>query len=161
MREILLTKGKVALVDDADYEYLSQFKWQAQARKCGIWYAYRTLPCSHSIIAMHRDILKTAKGLDTDHIDGNGLNNQRSNLRECTHAENIHNQKVRLCENKSSKFKGVRWDKDRNRWRVEIKLHGKAIYVGRFISELQAALSYNEAAKKYHGEFARLNTIEV
>ena len=107
---------------------------------------------------MHRIVLNV---LDVrcvvDHIDHNGLNNQKANLRICTHKENIIHSKKRL--GTSSKYKGVCFDKSRNRWKAEIKVQNKRIQLGRFLLETDAAIKYNEYALKYHGEFANLNII--
>ena len=160
MKEIPLTQGKVALVDDRDYEHLRKFKWFAQFHH-GNWYAVRTSRKSEGQkrpISMHTEILGTPKGMQTDHKDGNGLRNWRDNIRVCTHAQNQHNQQLHI-EEKTSVFKGVRWD--RKKWRAYIKFNNKCIHLGYFISEIQAALAYDEAAKKYFGEFACTNFIDV
>ena len=97
--------------------------------------------------------METPKGMDTDHINGNTLDNRRCNLRVCTRERNTGNQKP--LRGITSKFKGVCWVKARSKWRVAIS--GK--FIGEYISELDAAKAYNEAAKKHFGEFARLNVI--
>lgn len=160
VKEIQLTLGKVALVDDEDYEFLNQWKWYAHKGYGEHWYAVRkhTVNGKQVMIRMHYEILKTPKGMESDHKDGNGLNNQRYNLRVCTRAENQHNQKGYL-ETKTSAFKGVSWHKKGNSWRAQIGLSNKRIHLGSFATELEAALAYNEAAKKYFGEFARLNQL--
>ena len=106
---------------------------------------------------MHRVILNTPMGMDTDHINGNGLDNRRCNLRICTHAENISNQR-KYSNTMLSKFKGVSWDKSRNRWIVYIGVHPKRIFLGRFKTEIDAAIAYDNAARKYFGEFACTNS---
>jgi hypothetical protein len=103
---------------------------------------------------MHRQILRADNGLEVDHKDGDGLNNTHCNLRLCSHAENMHN---RLKQEHSSRYKGVRWDVAHRKWRSEIKISYKKIYLGYHLSETEAALAYDEAAIKYHGQFARLN----
>ncbi len=161
MKTIELTQGKVALVDDEDYEYLNQFNWQAlKARHT--WYAHRNgyNKDRHVKIYMHRDILKVPVGVNTDHKDGNGLNNQRCNIRIATNAQNQQNQ-INLAGGKSSCFKGVCWSKADNKWYVHITVKSRSVRLGSYISEIEAALVYDEAAKEYFGEFARLNFIEV
>jgi len=94
MKKIKLTKKQVALVDDSDYEELNRFKWHAR-KTVKTFYAERTFTIGNGKrknVFMHRYIMQTPKGFDTDHIDGNGLNNQRSNLRVCTRSENLRNQ---------------------------------------------------------------------
>jgi hypothetical protein len=159
MKEIPLTQGKVALVDDEDFEELNRFKWYARRDdRRGKYYAQRKVgPCS-PIILMHRVIIKTLDGLITDHKDGNGLNNQKTNLRKCTEAENSFN-KI-LMKNNTSGYKGVDFNKASNKFRARIAAFGRKICVGYFNNKTDAAIAYNQAAIKYHGEFARLNIIE-
>lgn len=156
MKEIQLTQGKVALVDDEDFESVNQFKWYAQNKR-GSFYAARK--SSETAEIMHRFLLKPPSGMVIDHIDGNSLNNQRKNLRIVTPRQNSLNRRKGKGAT-TSKFKGVNWDKFRKRWVAQIRVfkkHPKRI--GVFLSEIEAALAYNEAAIKYHGEFARLNII--
>ena len=160
MKEIPLTKGQVARVDDEDFEYLSQFNWNAheEGKTC---YAYRGIANGkkrRTNIKMHREIMKVTKGIEVDHVDGDGLNNCRSNLRLCTHQQNHFNTSSR--RNSSSKYKGVIWDKSRGKWQAKIKHGGKTVHLGRFASEDTAATAYNRAAMEFYGEFARLNIIE-
>ena len=156
VKEIPLTQGKVALVDDKDYEYLNQWKWYASRRR--YWYAVRTqyINGKPSTIFMHRLILQTPKGMETDHINHNGLDNRRCNLRICTHTENTRHQQ-KQARVKSSQYKGVHWQKDIKKWQACIRVNMKSVYLGLFTSEIGAAKTYDKAAKKYHGEFARTN----
>ena len=162
VKEIQLTQGKVALVDDADYEYLSQWKWHAQLIK-GRWYARRSIrkgfPKQISL-SMHQVILNTPNGMESDHKNGNGLDNQRHNLRVCTKYKNMYNQNIQT-RSKSSKFKGVYWSKKYRKWVAQIRVNHKAIWLGQFNSEIEAANTYNMAAKRIFGEFAKLNITEV
>lgn len=159
MKQIELTQRKVALVDDADYEWLNQFKWFAQQHR-NTWYAGRH---SHQIgskkvnVKMHREILGLAPGAKglSDHRDGNGLNNQRSNLRVCTAAENSQNRRPK--KHTSSKFKGVSWDKGERKWVAYIQHQKKMMTLGYFKNEAEAARTYDKKAKELFGEFAWLN----
>lgn len=162
MREILLNQGKVAIVDDSDYEFLNQFKWHAHQNHGRNWYVERLInqDGKRKELFMHRVILNAPKGMETDHINGDGLDNRRCNLRICTTSENQQNQRVQS-RAKSSKFKGVSWRAREQKWRAGIQIHTKQIMLGYFVSEIKAALAYDEAAKKYFGEFAKTNFIEV
>ena len=159
MKKISLTQGKFALVDDEDYEYINQWKWCYNNG-----YAVRgkyigTLNGKEKtiIVYMHRIINKTPDGLHTDHISMDRLNNQKNNLRDCTVSQNHMN--LKSYKNSSSKFKGVNWDKNREKWYVKIIINKKHTYLGRFSCEIEAAKAYNKAATENFGEFAKLNDI--
>lgn len=153
MREIKLTKGQVALVDDADFDWLNQWKWYAVKYKNG-YYAVRRCVIINKKVYMHRAILNLTNGLIlTDHEDRNGLNNQRSNLRVATKAQNAANCKTYL--RSSSLYHGVCWCKFYKKWLVRVRRK----YVGYYENEILAALAYNKEAEKIYGEFANLNVI--
>lgn len=158
-KEIALTRGMFAIVDDSDYEWLMQWKWYAiKPRKT--WYAARKQtqgPRVQNMIYMHRVILNAPSGKMVDHCDGNGLNNARSNIRLCSNAENHYNQFP--VSGKSSKYKGVCWNKRRGKWNAVITANGIARHLGVFEQEADAAVAYNKAALELHGEFARLNRV--
>lgn len=157
MRTIPLTQGKVALVNNADHAVLGKLRWYA-VRTANKWYACRHNPGrkgkSNSTLFMHRVIMNPAKGLEVDHRDGDGLNNQRTNLRVCTHAENIRNSKMPT-SNTSGK-KGVWWSKRFKKWAASIKASDRNITLGYFSDKEAAYQAYCKAAKEHHGEFARL-----
>ena len=161
MKKIKLTQGQFALVDDADYEWLNQYKWYA-CKIRGNFYAVRHSPVEnrkrHTIL-MSRQILGLNYGdsREADHRNHNTLDNRRNNIRICTHQQNMGNRKLTL--NTSSRFKGVTWDKAKNRWKAQICINGRQTYLGLFLSEKKAALAFNDVSKKYHGEFACLNQI--
>lgn len=159
MKEIKLSQGKVALVDDADYDWLSQWKWYA-AKGGNSFYAQRNIKVNgqNSPIKMHRFILGlTDTKVFSDHIDGDGLNNQRSNLRACTQKENNRNRGAEV--GSKSKYRGVSFNSRLQKWLAQIRVDYKLIHIGCFVIEEDAARAYNEVAQKYHGEFARLNVV--
>ncbi len=152
VKEIKLTKGKTTLVDDDDFEYLSQWQWYVNSG-----YAARQMYVGagkqHQIL-MHRVIANTPEGMFTDHINGNKLDNRKCNLRVVTRSQNCRNQGPRI-QKISSQHKGVYWHKRDRRWRATITTDERRIWLGDFKTELEAANAYKEAARKYHGEFAR------
>jgi hypothetical protein len=157
MKEIKLTQGKVAIVDDDDYERLSQFKWHARKRE-KTYYAMRSLPIGNGKylrVRMHRDILNVSEDTQIDHIDRNGLNNQKSNLRPCDHAENQWNTDAPITN--TSGVKGVSWDKTNRKWLVQLHCRNKKIHLGRHPDKEEAVKIYDNAAKEHFGEFARPN----
>lgn len=154
MKKIKLTQGKVALVDDADYEWLNQWKWYYENKKNGkTGYAAR-VDGNHKIF-MHALILGTPVGLKSDHIDLDGLNNQRYNLRICTQAENMRNRG--LDKNNKSGYKGVTFDVRSKKWQASLEILGKHISLGCFKDVIDAAKAYDKGAAKYFGKYARLN----
>lgn len=160
MKEIPLTRGKVALVDDDMFEELNRYKWYATDDG----YASRSFSRIKGIrrrnISMHRQIMGTPEGMDTDHIDHNRLNNQRTNLRVCTRLENLRN--MRSKPDGTSKFKGVCADVKRKYYRAHIRVNGKRfnkLFPLNNEGEKLAAAWYNEMAEKHFGEFAHLNEI--
>ena len=162
MKEIPLSQGMVALVDDEDFEWLNKFNWYAC--KCrGKFYARRKTQTSRAggrkrkstTFYMHREIIKTA--LDIDHWDGNGLNNQRQNLRPCTESQNQMNR--RNNGNSTSGYKGVSWHTRTGKRRATIRIGVKQAELGFYQSKEEAAIAYNEAAARYFGEFALANKL--
>jgi hypothetical protein len=160
VREIPLTQSKVVIVDDEDFAFLSQFKWYA-IRQGSRWYAKRTICEGNQRLStpMHRVILGTPKGFDSDHVNGDGLDNRRCNLRVATRSQNQANSQKRT--GTSSKFKGVSWDSTWKRWVARLQVKGKMIRIGRFASEESAAMAYNDTARKYFGPYARPNSTEA
>ncbi len=172
MKTIPLTKGLVTTVDDEDFDFLNQWKWYAHKSRDDIFYAARRNHNHGKIqyIFMHRLIMNTPKGVLCDHSNHDTLNNQKYNLRNCTHVENQRNRKA--MDGKTSRYLGVYLQKsqrhtkkyglkvyDKGMWKAQIGDGKKRIHLGSFETEISAALAYNEAAKKYYGEFANLNII--
>lgn len=158
MKEIKLTQGKVAVVDDDMFDYLNQWKWHYYKPKRGkTGYAERSTgnrSGQHTTIRMHRVIMNTPSGQQVDHKDHNGCHNWRDNMRNCTNSENSKNQSPKKG---SSLYKGVSWYQPRHKWAVQITVNYKKIFVGYYSTQEAAARAYDEAARKYHGEFAHLN----
>ncbi|MED3832962.1 HNH endonuclease [Peribacillus frigoritolerans] len=152
MAEIKLSQGKFAIVDDGDFEYLSQFRWHVTD------HGYACRKNSSKNVYMHRELMGFPKGLQIDHINGNGLDNRRSNLRVVTAHENRKNSGIR--SDNVSGYKGVSWDRKNSKWKVGITVSSKWIHLGRFESLTDAAKAYNDGAIKYNGEYARLNVIK-
>lgn len=152
MKTIHLTQGMSTNVDDEDYEQLMKRKWKAK-RGPRTWYA-ESIHRGGSIL-MHRLLLDAWAGQYVDHIDGNGLNNQRSNLRLCSQSQNLANGRLHF--DSRSGYKGASFHKRRNKFQGQIRVNGKNKALGFFLTAKEAAKAYDEAAKKYFGEFARLN----
>lgn len=156
MKEIQLTQGKVALVDDDDYEWLSQYKWYYMSRgKHSNSPGYAARHSSKKTIYMHLAIMNAPNGIEVDHRFGDSLDNQKENLRFCTDAENSKNKHKRT--ESQSKYKGLCRPKNRNKWQVQVYVNGKKHHVGMFDDEIEAAKAYDAAARQYYGEFAATN----
>jgi hypothetical protein len=149
MKTIELTQGKYAMVSDADYDYLNQWKWFAVY--CDGWYAARK-EGTHTIY-MHRQIMSAPRRMQVDHKNGDGLDNRRVNLRVCVIAENQRNSRRRR-DNRTG-YKGV--SPYRGKYRAQIQVNGKNIYLGCFPTPERAAIAYDLAAETHYGMFARLN----
>ena len=156
MKEIQLTQGKVAIVDDGDYEYLNQWKWyydHGYARRDKI------RDKKKKRIYMHSFIMNTPAGMETDHKDNDkpdhGLDNRRDNLRVATNAQNKMNKGKGI--DNASGYKGVHWDKRDNKWRATISMENRKKSLGYFTDPIEAARAYDAAARLHHGEYASLN----
>ncbi|MHC4574708.1 MAG: AP2 domain-containing protein [Planctomycetota bacterium] len=157
--KIPLTQGKFAKVDPDDYPWLAQFRWHCKTNKNAA-YAARTVTHARRPIRiyMHRLIARTPPHLFCDHVNHNGLDNRKANLRSCTLSQN--NANARPAKNASSIYKGVSFNKRRKKWAASIKSKGKQQHLGYFDSEIDAAKAYDERAKELFGRFANLNFAE-
>lgn len=159
MKEIELSKrgkhkGKYfAIVDDEDFDRINQFNWFYNNG-----YAQRVVEKTdgkRDIIHMHRQIMDTPKGMFTDHINHNTLDNRKSNLRICSKQQNAFNIHKKVIA--ASKYKGLSQDRRDNSWNVRIGFNNKRIHVGWFKDEIEAAKAYDNKAKELFGDFAKLN----
>jgi hypothetical protein len=149
IRYIPLTRGLFAIVNAADYDWLSGFKWHATSGRK----AYACFARKDKVIYMHRLIMNPPEGKFVDHVNGNSLDYRRCNLRNCTKAQNAWN---RPAFGGTSRFKGVHRDKD-GRWKAGIRVGGRQTFIGVFDDEVEAARAYDRKARELFGEFAYLN----
>lgn len=150
-KELLLSQGKVAIISEEDYEWASQYKWSiVYGDKTGkLFYAQRIVQKDNkrTVYRLHREIMKAKHGEFVDHIDGNGLNNTRENLRIVSHRENMQNQKNR---GGKSKFRGVYFNKSARKWRAQIQANGKRKYLGSYDTEEAASEAFKNACNVYY-----------
>ncbi len=159
MKEIQLTQGRVALVDDEDFPILHVHKWRCVCHE-RTFYAITNI--NHKTTYMHRLVMRVPDGQDIDHCNRDGLDNRRANLRFCTQKENEGN-KGKQTTPCTSVYRGVTFDprpkNQRHPWRAQIGISDKHISLGYYATEKEAALAYNQAAPDHFGEFAWLNDI--
>lgn len=159
---IPLSLGKFSIVDIDDYQWIVNwpYKWRCVSQK---YTNYADTHCGYFNgkevrISLHRMIMCVPDGMQVDHVNGDGLDNRRCNLRICTARQNCQNRTKNT--KYSSKYKGAVWREQTKRWRCLMRINGKMTEIGTFKTELEAAKAYNEAAIKYFGEYARLNIID-
>lgn len=164
VREIVLANNKgIALVDDEDYEDVNKFKWHILPNGSGVYYAQTCERIKNGnktiqkTVLMHRIIMKNLKNEFIDHINFNGLDNRKCNLRMCDKSNNCM-YKRKTTKNKSSKYKGVTWHFT-NRWAAQIECNNIHIHLGMFEKEDDAATAYNTKAVELFGEFSYLNKV--
>jgi hypothetical protein len=157
-KKITLTRGMVTLVDDCDFAELNRYKWHA-AKSSTHFYAARKEYPIEKYIAMHSQIMNPPIGMYVDHINGDSLDNRRRNLRICTASQNSCN--MRTPSHNKSGYKGVHYSRCAKKWQAGLRVNGKTKYLGLYENATDAAIAYNEAATKYYGEFARLNSINA
>lgn len=160
MAFIEISRGKQVIVDDDMFDELNNHKWYCVPNKDNTnFYAVRNITVGikkQKRIWMHRQIFGNVDAKDVDHINNNGLDNRKENLRQASRSQNNCNSFGH--NNASSKYNGVCWDKIHNKWRAQITIDKRCHYIGRFVSEESAAMAYDKAAVKSFGEFARTNT---
>lgn len=158
MKEIPMSNKPdvVAWVDDDDYERLSKHRWRAKGDR-STFYAYTDIYVGdkRKMVSMHSMVINLEGKPQVDHIDHNGLNNQKTNLRAATHAENQRNRGKE--KGNTSGFKGVSWHKGAGKWQASIRIDGKLVNMGVWETKEEAARAYDRAAKSKHGAFAKLN----
>lgn len=162
MKKIPLTQGYFALVDDEDASILKQYKWCVSVKVTGA-YAVRRVTVSskkYRMVYMHRLLIGLNHGdkKQADHINGDTLDNRKCNLRVCNHRQNQQNSKS--TRHSSSKYKGVTWCKNNNKWHAKISMHGKTIHLGCFSSEEDAARMYDKVALAEFKKFAKTNFLQ-
>lgn len=153
--QIELTKGLYALIDEEDYQLVSELKWYADVRKVNAYAVRKTK--KDGVLKMHRYILEKhgfdLTGKEVDHINCDGLDNRKENLRVCTVLENRRNQKLRY----NMSTKGIYYHRQSQKWCARLKIENKRISLGYFYTKEEATAAYDEAAKKYFGDFAKTN----
>lgn len=157
MKKIKLNLNKFAFIDSEDFNKVSAYKWYADKSGNGFYAVANSKDENgkHKKIRMHQFIFGKKIGFQIDHIDGNGLNNMKSNLRYATHSQNQHNRKKYT--NNTSDLKGVFWHKNKKKWYSAIRVSSKLVHLGYFDSKLKAHETYCKAALRFHGDFARIN----
>lgn len=173
MKELLLhsrkSPGLVTLLDDDFYDFLmlhhSHVRWNPSFDPCTTYAISRHAPGASKCLCLHRIILGAQSwdgtnllpGIDVDHMDHNGLNNLRSNLRLATRSQNQANQRAR--GKGTSQYKGVNWDESRSKWLARAEINDTQRNLGRYDSEIAAAQAYNDFMLRHHGEFALVNKL--
>ncbi len=174
MKKIILTQNKLTLIDNRNFKWLHQYNWCVSSAD-NTYYVVRGITTQtqnikenikqkQKLILMHREIVERKLGRklnnneEVDHINGNGLDNREYNLRICNSSQNKMNRKKQKRKT-SSIYKGVSWNRPNKKWTAQLKYKRKKIHLGCFKNEVDAAITYNEAAIKYFGEFANLNKV--
>ena len=157
MKQFQLNQNKILLIDDEDFDKVSKYHWYFTGRYVKGYLLHKKFK-GQTRVAIHRMVLNAKQGQEIDHIDGNILNNQKGNLRFVSHSENMANRKI-LAKNNKSGYKGVYLHTRAKKWVAKIRKDNVNIYLGIFNDKKEAAKIYNINAKKYFGEFAKLNIL--
>jgi len=155
MKIIRLAHGKKTVVDDHIYPLVKDYKWYPHKSSTNNYYARATIKGKK--VLLHRLITECKKEFVIDHINGNGLDNRKKNLRMCLQKENMRNQKTN--SRNTSGYKGVYYRKDRKKWTAQIRVNKRHKFLGYFDNKIDAAKSYNRASILYHKEFSKLNNV--
>lgn len=159
-----LTQGKFSKIDVQDGPEIGNHNWYTRkVRFSHLFYALRSVHKDGGVTAvfLHNEIMPPETGKEIDHRNGNGLDNRRSNLRACSHMENLQNSRKSTNKKFSSLYKGVDWHKRAKRWRARITVDRKRIDLGTYTHESQAAIAYDRAAIEHFGNFAYLNFQDI
>jgi hypothetical protein len=153
-----LTKGYEAIIDAEDAKLIGQWNWHANLGGKNVYARRKVKKCEVDIegryMFLHRELLKPGTEIHVDHIDGNGLNNRKENLRLVTSHQNCFNRKIN--SNSTSGLKGVTWNKKDQRWRAQIRFDGEKIFLGNYKCPNEAYAAYCKASADLHGEFGRI-----
>jgi len=149
---IIKIAGYDVLIDDEDFDLVSNYKWYVLKVKNLIY--FRRIVSNNKHVLLHREITNAQKGVNIDHVNGNTLDNRKCNLRVCTTSQNAMNCKNR--ENNKSGYKGVSWDANHKKWQAKIMLKRKTMWLGYFTDAKDAYKAYCNASKEYHGEYGRV-----
>lgn len=155
MKTIYLNTGELTFVDDEDFAFINQWRWAEN--KGGYAQRGSSVNGKKVTVLMHRVIMGAKKGQSIDHVNGDGFDNRKVNLRIATQSQNMHNRK--MGKNNTSGYKGVSWSEQAKKWRAMICHNRKPLSLGMFNSAREAAIAYNHAATELFGEFAKLNKI--
>ena len=159
MKKIKLTQGKFTIIDSEDYKYLNQFKWQIDKDDYAVRKASRKFGKPRKTFRMAREIMKFPKNKEVDHKNHDKLDNRKTNLRICTHAQNQMNRNLQ--KNNTSGFSGILWSSQKNKWIAQIHKNNKKIHLGSFKKIESAILTRKNAEKLYYGNFANYGQISV
>jgi len=159
IKVIRFGNGGFTILDNADFERFKHKKWQRHPAGYAMRCQSLGKKGKHKTLLLHREILGAPTGVEVDHINGYRHDNTRRNLRLVTKSQNHRNRRIETSRPKTSKFKGVNWDKERGLWKAQIKQGAVRHWLGRFASEETAALAYNTAARKLFGDHAWLNPL--
>ena len=154
MKEIGISSGRVVLIDDEDFDYVTTYRW-ALIKRGKLEHAYRKIGTKS--IYLHRCLIDAPEGRSVDHINGNGLDNRKCNLRLADKTQNGRNRGKN--KNNKSGYKGVFWNTQASKWNAKIHVP-KQVHLGYYTTPEEAALAYNKGAIKYFGKFAKLNEIQ-